>query len=156
VVAGFSYSIRLGNIGVAFFTLFLGLYLLVCRTWISNEINRSFFDPRCRWFEGLPRPVPWVSCEIPGRGVYQVSNVDEDGVFLFSRSPAAGPLGSLGGSSVEFALRYRGRSASCRGRVVTLLGSGAGGGVEFEGMRPDELKDLSDFVELMRGEGHVA
>jgi len=157
--ASTSYAVRMQNYSIAFFTLFLALYWLLVWSWIRLEMRRTFFDPQMAWFQGLPRAIPGVECEIEGVDRYRVSRLDEDGVFVFT--PSEERAGALEGwlesrtGSAGLRIAYKDRTVECRGFAVTRLDRGSGAGIQFSGMSPDGRKDLSDFVEALRGEGHV-
>lgn len=108
-------------------SFWLGVYsLFLCVFWIFlwssiyREMSRSFFDPQMSWYQGLPKPIPGLVCEmkIPNikrgkpsllrRGKlpeklsntlleaetrkFRVSRMDRDGTFLYTSSvpPKAG------------------------------------------------------------------
>lgn len=154
-----SYALRMQNYSIAFFTLFLALYWFTAHSWIKRELRRTFFDPQMRWYEGLPRGIPGLVCEIGPDTKLRVSRIDEDGLFVYSTS--ADGLGGLeagareGRKLLELTLDYFERKVSCRGFAVTRLEGGFGAGIQFAGMSPDSRKELGDFVEGLRGGGHV-
>ena len=159
VLTSTSYAVRMQNYSVAFFTLFLALYWFFARTWIRTEMRRSFFDPRMAWYHGLPRPIPGLECEIADATSLQVGRLDEDGAFVFTPSEerARALEAWLNSKAGQTGLRFRfmEKYVDCSGFAVTRLPGGAGAGVQFSGMTPDGRKDLSDFVEGLRGGGHV-
>ena len=57
-------AVRSKNPGLGFFSIFLAVYLGLLVYWIRFEMSRSFFDPRMKWFEGLPKSIPALNCEI--------------------------------------------------------------------------------------------
>jgi hypothetical protein len=151
-------AIRNRNPSLGFFTLFLTAYWVAVIAWIRHEMGRSFFDPRLAWYQGLPKPIPALTCELVqggARAEARVSRLDEDGVFLFLPPgiPALAPLQKA--QPVELAFRYRDREVRCRGLPVCALAADAGAGFQFQGLTPDTRKQLADFVEMLRGEGHV-
>jgi hypothetical protein len=119
-------------------------------------MGRSFFDPRMAWYQGLPVPIPSLTCELQG-AEFRVSRIDRDGAFLYRKrgpfaeaEPAAfAPKGPL---SARF--RFRDLEVECSGDPVTVIEPGAGVGIRFSRMAPDSRKKLGDFVELLEGEGH--
>jgi hypothetical protein len=130
--ASTSYAVRMQNYSIAFFTLFLALYWLLVWSWIRLEMRRTFFDPQMAWFQGLPRAVPGVECEIEGVDCYRVSRLDEDGVFVFT--PSEERAGALEGwlesrtGSAGLRIAYKDRTVECRGFAVTRLDRGSGAG----------------------------
>lgn len=160
VLASASYAIRLQNYGIAFFTLFLALFWIAMLSWIRFELQRTFFDPKMTWFHGLPRGIPGLSCRIAdSKSELRVSRIDEDGAFLFTPVPELieGLRSFIDDKAARVPLKFifRGSEVDCRGFAVVRLEGGAGAGFQFAGMSPDSRKDLSDFVETLRGEGHV-
>lgn len=148
-------SLRSRNPSLAFFGVLLGAYWTLMYAWLRHEMQRSFFDPGLRWFQGLPRPIPSLECEIQGEagGKVRVSRIDQDGAFLFANAPLA--AFSAEGGERDLIFQFREARVSCRGVPVRTLDDRLGAGFQFLGMSPDARKDLSDFVENLRGEGHV-
>lgn len=152
------------NTGLGYYSVLLSGYWVLIYYVLRGELERSFLDPRVQWYQGAPRPVPGLSCVVlsgEGQGQDQelrVSRLDEDGVFLFGGSAALEKK-----SPMNLRLRYRGKELPCRGVPVAVLEGAAQGraaakggvGFQFEGMSPDARKRLGDFVEELRGEGHV-
>ena len=91
------YSVRTHHPALGFFTLFLLLFFGMVASWLDQELGRSYFDPRMHWYEGLPKPVPGLSCEADGRKL-RVARMDEEGAFLFDSELGKSPLpGAEGG-----------------------------------------------------------
>ncbi len=159
VLVSTSYAIRMQHYGVAFFALFLALFWFSGHSWIRHEMQRTFFDPKMNWYHGLPKGIPGLSCRLGDQSYdLRVSRIDEDGVFLYT--PVPEQIGELRDSidkreMMELSLRFRSRAVGCRAFPVARLEGGAGAGFQFSGMSPDSRKDLGDFVEALRGEGHV-
>src|SRR5690606_41166147 len=61
------------------------------------------------------------------------------------------PLPVSGAGAVGLEFRYRDRQVACKGFPVRLLSGGVGAGFQFREMSPDARKNLSDFVEALRG-----
>jgi hypothetical protein len=149
-------ALRTSNASLGFFAAFLALYYSITLSWVRREIGRSFVDPGIRWYEGLPRPIPGLDCQLV-RGThgehYRVSRLDRDGAFIFRKS------GTLEAASIsepsELVFSFRGRTVSCQGTPVSALDRGDGMGFRFVGIPADRRKELGDFVERLRGEGHV-
>jgi hypothetical protein len=145
-------SIRTRDTVLALFTVSLGLAWYLYFQWLKRETGRSYFDPRISWYQSLPKPLSGVVCKLASgdkaREV-RVSRIDHDGAFLFSER---------GGIAMKDVLAlvfsFRGREIHCRANAVKLMDDGMGAGVRFVGMSPDERKELGDFLEMLRGEGH--
>lgn len=150
-------AIRLHNISLGFFTLFLGLYLFLLLVWIRIELGRSFFDPKMRWYQGLPSPVPGLECELadPAQAgsAFRVSRLDREGAFIFRDSPDPLPK-----KVRQLVFSFRDHQIRCQGIVIRSFqhrGGQEGLGFQFTGMTPDARKTLGDFVETLKGEGYV-
>ncbi len=159
-LASFWHSIAFGKPAHGFFAILLMLYwgLLSMRLW--KEWSRSYFDHKMKWYPGVPRPLPGVECVLnPGdRGVpVHGARLEMDGAFL--RNGQKGILGLRDEREVEMMFSYKGRRISCRGAPVRSIDASDGRdlavGIQFRGMSADARKELGDFVEVLRGEGHV-
>ncbi len=142
---------------LGFFSLFLALYWIAALVWTEREMGRSYFDPRLRWFEGLPVPVPGVRCvltaESESREGLKVARLDRDGAFLFSET---GDFNSFKkGRRTELLFQYREKQVRGSAVPVMSLHDRRGMGFQFDGMSPDERKKMDDFIETLRGEGHA-
>lgn len=148
------FALRTRNPGLGFLTVALIAAFGAWVTWIRRELGRSFFDPRMHWFQGLPRPLPGLTCRVAlaDRELdCQVSRIDREGAFVFSSSPGA--LRASARSELTF--RFRERSVRCVGVPVRALTDGLGAGFQFQGLAPDLRKQLGDFIETLKGEGYV-
>lgn len=149
-------AIRTRNSTLGFFVLFLVFFWIVLLSWIRFELGQSFLDPKLRWFQALPKPIPWLECELQvGQATLpmRVGRIDEEGLFVFSN---LGQIPRLSRADrIALRLTYRGREAVGGAVPVCELASGQGIGLRFEGMTADQRKNLGDFVEVLRGEGHV-
>ncbi|MDR3605931.1 MAG: hypothetical protein P4M08_00960 [Oligoflexia bacterium] len=136
----------------------LGLYLILSSAlavgwslWTLNELERSFFDPRLRWFQGLPKPIPGIECEIGDHRV-RVSRLDREGAFVYSdRDRVPDNIGQI-------SFVFRDRRINCHGVAVRTLDRvrpRSGVGIQFREMSADSRKVLGDFVESLKGEGYV-
>ena len=79
-----------------------------------------------------------------------MSRLDREGAFIYGKRP-----GLLTHTAAEMTFKAKDREIKIRGRVRRLLDQGRGAGLEFEGLNPDQRKELGDFVELLRGGGYV-
>jgi hypothetical protein len=149
-------AIRSRNPGMGFFTIFLGVFLGLLASWVKHEFGRSFFDPAMEWFEGAPHSIPAVDCEV-GEGArktrLKVSRLDEEGAFLYRLGTLEVPVRK---SRMELAFHFRDREVRCTAMPMLLFKRNSEGvGFRFEGNTPDQQKELSDFIETLRGEGYV-
>jgi hypothetical protein len=155
------WSIRTKNPGLGFFSIFLSVYIGLVLYWIKHEMSRSFFDPNMFWYEGLPKNIPALSCEIVAgetRTEMKVSRLDEEGTFIFSDAPYSlsdrFPMSPDRKSELIF--RFRDRQVTCHGVPMSFFKrTSEGVGFRFFENSMDQRKDLGDFIEALRGEGYV-
>lgn len=155
-VAAHSRSPALG-----FFTLLLLGLFGAWITWARYELGRSFFDPRMSWYQGLPRPLPGISCRVAWSDREldcRVSRLDRQGAFIFQ---ASAQLGDPGLTALrtdvrsELTFSFRESTVRCTGVPVRALDGDRGAGFQFDGLAPDLKKQLGDFIEALKGEGYV-
>lgn len=158
VVLSAWFAIRVRMPSMAYFTLGLAAFLGIALMWVRRESRRSFFDPKMRWFEGLPRPIPGLSCKVGKHEDFRVSRMDREGAFVFRAAgdSVAGAFRGQAGEEVELAFAFRDRQVRCKGTPMRTLDETRGAGFRFRDLPPDLRKELGDFVELLRGEGYVA
>jgi hypothetical protein len=156
-------AIRTRQPSLGFFTLFLVVFFSGVLSWLDRELGRSFFDPQIRWFQQLPKPLPGLSCELLRGGAkgaawesFRVSRMDEEGVFLFREYKAGQARTFTRKDRLSLKFSFRDRQVEATGVPVRDLRGGWGVGVQFKGLKADSYKEIGDFVELLRGEGHVA
>jgi hypothetical protein len=156
-------AIRAKQPSLGFFTLFLVVFFSGVLSWLDRELGRSFFDPQIRWFQQLPKPVPGLTCEIARLGAktatpetYRVSRIDEEGAFLFRERIPERHKGFTRKDRLSLKFSFREYQIEALGVPVRDLRGGWGVGVQFKGLKADTFKDIGDFVEVLRGEGHVA
>lgn len=146
---------------LGFFTLLLLGLFGAWIAWARYELGRSFFDPRMSWYQGLPRPMPGVTCRVAWSDREldcRVSRLDRQGAFIFQSSLQSGeePLTTLRTDvRSELTFRFRERTVRCTGVPVRALAGDRGAGFQFDGLAPDLRKQLGDFIEALKGEGHV-
>jgi len=144
---------------LGFLVIFTGVFFGLLTSWVRYELGRSFFDPEMSWFEGSPRSIPALSCDLiiadkgdkgEKRLHMKVSRLDEEGAFVFGkRIPKAR-------QKAELVFRFRDREIHCMGLpMIAFKRAGEGMGFFFDRATPDQKKDLGDFIETLRGEGYV-
>ncbi len=155
-------AFRMRHPGLAYFTIGLSGYFYAVLSWLSRELERSFFDPKLKWFQGLPEPLPGVTCRITHQDAvaeFQVSRLDRDGAFLFhkkSEETSRKVLRSvLDGGTPELVFQFRDQEVRCQGAPRRVLIRGVGAGFQFQKMPADHRKALGDFVEQLKGEGYA-
>lgn len=154
-------AIRLHHSSMGFFAVFLLFFFIGILFILRQEIGRSFFDPRMRWYEGLPKPIPGVSCQLSLEGRRQVCRVcrlDEEGAFIYGCNTDSGlqPVPALVSDEIlELIFEFRDRQIRCSGIPVCYLGGQIGAGFQFREVSSDKKKELGDFIAGLRGEGYV-
>lgn len=151
-------SIRLRHPGLGYFVLFLGVSCYLILGWIRRELGRSFFDPNLSWYQGLPKGIPGLSCELSDgeiRTSWRVGRIDREGVFIFSESARPPGFAKSNRGNRELLFRFRDREMRCAGVAMRELGWTAGAGFRFAGFTLDQKKEMGDFIEALRGEGYV-
>jgi hypothetical protein len=152
-------ALRMRFPALAFFTLFLGALFGALLAWLSHELRRSFFDPRMRWYEGSPQPLPGLSCRVAWGDREldcRVSRLDREGAFVFREGAEKAPLAALRPDvRSELTFRFRGRAVRCTGLPMRVLDGDRGAGFQFDGLGPDLRKQLGDFIESLKGEGYA-
>lgn len=155
-------AFRMRNPGLAYFGIALGGYFYLALNWLARELSRSYFDPRLRWYQGLPEPLPGVTCWIrnaesdaPGPVSFQVSRLDRDGAFVFFRRSDADANKAIATHSPELVFKFRDHEVSCPASPRRVLIRGTGAGFQFRTMSADRRKALGDFVEQLKGEGYA-
>lgn len=114
-----------------------------------------------RWYQGVPQPIHRLFCDVVGDQEshrFQVCRFDRYGAYLFDKRNrlADEVLKRIGKKeSVKLVFEFRGKTLNCVGKPSSILESGRGFGVRFEGLGLDERKDLGDFVEVLVGEGYA-
>jgi hypothetical protein len=155
-------AVRLQHPLLGYYTVILLLYFSAVIAWLRHEISRSFFDPQLKWYQGLPRPIPGLYCELvlgDRKADFRVSRIDREGAFLFSEGRKGEEilpleLARLGGKP-DLVFHFRDRELKCQGHAMRVLSEGLGVGLQFVGLTPDVRKQMGDFVELLQGEGYV-
>lgn len=149
-------AFRFHSTSLGFYTLILALVSGGYIVWLKAELSRSFYDPKIRWYQGLPQPIPGLSCEMSGAS-YRVGRLDREGAFVFQ--PEESPGGAVSEKApYELVFRFRSREVHCTGIPIVVLdrvAKNSGVGVQFKGMTPDMNKKLGDFVETIHGEGYA-
>ncbi|MBL7715999.1 MAG: hypothetical protein JNL01_11085 [Bdellovibrionales bacterium] len=162
------HAFRMENYGMAFYSVFIAFYGLTLSFLISNETQRSFFDPRMKWFQGTPEKIPGLKCWFIDPATefeLKVGRFDEDGAFVYadSQQPSEKLKALLSDKKsakklmrkVDIGFEFQNRKIQCSGNVISVLEYGAGVGIQFRAMDFDARKDLGDFVEELKGMGYV-
>jgi hypothetical protein len=156
-------AIRAKQPSLGFFTLFLVVFFSGVLSWLERELGRSFFDPQIRWYQQLPKPLPGLSCQVAPQGAkppsweqFRVSRIDEEGAFLFREKQPEKAHVFTRREKLALKFTFKDREVEAAGVPVRDLRGGWGVGIQFKGLKADTYKDIGDFVEVLRGEGHVA
>jgi hypothetical protein len=150
-------SVRQENVGLGLFSVAFGIAAYGYLDRLAAAFDVPAIHPGIRWFQSLPEPIPGVTVDWGDRRNLRLSKLDLGGGFILGAFPR-GEEKKLPG---EIMLHYRGSKMGCEVRMVTSLpskidSSWAGIGVEFKNTDRDTRKELSDFIEVLRGEGHVS
>jgi hypothetical protein len=150
------YSVRQENVGLGLYSIALGILAVTYVDRLSAAYLFPAISPGMRWYQTLPEPIPGLSVDWGEKKGLRLSRLDLEGGFI---------LGSIQKSDKkdlpsEITLHYRGSKISCRIEWIASLpskidSSWTGIGVEFRNKDRDAKKDLADFIEVLRGEGHV-
>ncbi len=144
---------------LAVFFLVLALSLYTIQSWIKVELLRSCLNPRMEWYQGRPKILPGVYCQAQWKGGKKldgsVSRMDEGGTFLYFREKLTGKK-AKNIREVHLSFVFGEHAVSCNGRVVRVLDSEQGIGVQFFGLTHDQKKSVGDFCETLRGMGYVS
>ncbi len=151
------YSIRQENVGLGLFAVAFGILAYAYVDRLGSAFEVPAIRPGLRWFQSVPEPIPGVTVDWGDRKDLRLSKLDLDGGFVLG----AFPRGAEKNLPSEVTLHYRGSRMGAQVRILTSLpskidASWAGIGVEFKNTDRDTRKDLSDFIEVLRGEGHVS
>jgi hypothetical protein len=152
-------AVRMRNPSLGFFAVGLAAILGGLLAWLRHEIGRSFLDPRMRWYQGLPKAIPGLACRVPS-GDLRVCRIDQEGAFVYRGAEGAAAVPTSPGVPVELLFQFREKHVRCLGVPVQVFtepagAAATGAGFRFQGMSADMNKDLGDFIESLRGEGHV-
>ncbi|MCM2277601.1 MAG: hypothetical protein NDJ89_05950 [Oligoflexia bacterium] len=151
-------SLRMRSPSLGYFTIFLGVYLTAVLAWLRAEMGRSYLDPELRWFQGLPKAIPEVSCEL-GSTAFRVCRLDREGTLIFASDGKTSERQALDAAvasgNTELVFRFRARVLRCAARPMSRLDRAVGAGFRFGKLVPDTRKELGDFIEMLEGEGYV-
>ncbi|MGK5084899.1 hypothetical protein WDW37_16550 [Bdellovibrionota bacterium FG-1] len=154
-------ALRIRNPSLGFFTLLLLGIFGAWIFWARFELRRSFFDPHLKWYQGLPRPLPGVSCQVhwDDHAVdCRVSRLDREGTFVFSSHPQTEQKGIFSTVQAktrsELILSFRDHTVSCHALAIRALHGHRGIGFQFKDVSSDTQKKLGDFIETLKGEGY--
>ncbi len=150
-------SLRQENVGLGLFAVAFGIagYAYVDRVWAALQFPA--LSPGTRWYQSTPEPIPGLALDWGDRRGLRLSQLNLEGGFILGAFDR-GTEKSLPG---EITLLYRGSKIACGVTLISGLASKinsswAGIGVEFKNTDLDSRKDLADFIEVLRGEGHVS
>jgi hypothetical protein len=171
IIASFWMTFHSGYPQLGFLTFLLCLYFAALLLALQYEMDRSFFNPELPWYQGLPKPIPGLKCQLfdlrkNKEGLSSsisvelaVCRLDQNGTYLFCQkldSQGVSFLSSLlNKRKLGMAFNFRGRKVEIQGTPITRLAQGSGCGIQFIETTDDLSKDIGDFVELLKGEGYV-
>ena len=148
------WSVEYRNTNLALLTLALGLLTVFYVNFLKTCLERSFMDPRVKWYHGAPQSIPALRARALPIGLEaSVARFDKSGAFVFfSRkdSPAEVPERFL----FEFEHRDHRIRLEAVPMVLLELPQILGFGVRFENLNGDVMKALGDFFERLQGGGY--
>lgn len=151
------YSLRQENVGLGLFAVAAGILAFgyLDRLWAAFQIPA--ISPGLRWYQSTPEPIPNLTLDWGTEKGLRVSKLDLETGFILGNFHK----GSEKNLPSEIIFYYRGSKITCGVTLVAALpskinSSWAGIGVEFKNTDRDSRKDLADFIEVLRGEGHVS
>jgi hypothetical protein len=162
IVASIWLTAQMHYPSLGFFSLLLVLILGSQLLWMKIELERSFLDPQLAWYQGLPKPISGLKCQLRSgeRTIsLRVSRIDKDGAFVFIQPDRQDhkielrPF--LQTSKLEMTFDFKDFRMTCRGLPTLSIAQGAGVGIRFLEMSADLKKEIGDFLELLQGEGRA-
>lgn len=156
-LACLGYSVRQENVGLGLFSVAFGIIAYAYVDRLGSAFDTPAIRPGIRWYQSLPEPIPGVTVDWGDQKNLRLSKLDLEGGFVIGTFLR----GAEKNLPSDMTLHYRGSKMGCEVRIVTSLASKidsswAGIGVEFKNTDRDTRKELSDFIEVLRGEGHVS
>lgn len=161
VVAGLNESAML-----ALFTLAFSIASLFYLTSLREAFLEPYLNSLRPWYAGSPETIPGLGCDLKcGETALKdvpVSRINLDGAFLKIQNPSPSSIiETLQKMPIHLTIRYKGQQASAEGEIICVDyeksdSARAGFGIRFNNQVPDLTKELADFLETLRGEGHVA
>jgi len=167
VAAGVSWTVASGALAIYRDSAVLGLVALgLAVFWffysdlLASVFSLPYLNPGKRWYQSVPEPIPGLSCDLRfGEDVrkgFAISRLSLEGSFI---------VGTKAGFTKkklpnEAILHFKGHKMACPISVISRMPENKGSdslgiGVQFKNSDLDFTKELADFVELLRGEGHV-
>jgi hypothetical protein len=162
VGAGFTFaclflSFRQENVGLGLFAVAFGIGAYAYVERLAAAFEMPAIRPGIRWFQSFPEPIPGLTLDWGERKGLRLSKLDLEGGFIIGTFPR----GAEKNLPTDVTFHYRGSKMGCDIRILSSLpskidSSWTGIGVEFKNTDRDTRKELSDFIEVLRGEGHVS
>ncbi len=149
-------SVLLGLVSLA-----LGIFTFFYADLLKSIFQLPYLNPGMNWYQSFPEPIPGLSADLKfGEEVkkgYVICRLSTDGGFIVSQKSGF----SRKKSPSELTLHYKGQKITCPIQIISRMPENNdleshGLGVQFKDQGNDFMKDLADFVELLRGEGHVS
>lgn len=154
-------SIQMRYPPMGFFSIVLMVLLTSEFFWIRLEMQRSFLDPQLKWYQGYPKPISNLKCSIYSQVnelECKVSRIDQDGLFLYVPQNAEANKNLpdfLNHPRIGLRLSFNNKSIQCEGSPIISFYNGMAAGIQFRDLSSDTQKEVSDFVEILRGHGYV-
>ncbi len=149
-------SLRQENVALGLFSVFTGISAFAFLDRLFSAYHVPALAPGMAWFQSSPEPIPGLRLDWGEHKGLRMSRLDSEGGFVLGKFDQ----GAEKNLPTDILFHYRGTKMSCAVERVTGLPSKIdtswiGIGVEFKNTDRDMRKELSDFIEVLRGEGHV-
>ncbi len=117
-----------------------------------NSINEPYFRSNHHWYEGKPRPIPKIAlvAELFPEVDFQISNLNENGVFIFCDKPI-----DIKDDTLIVNLRYGSYVLKTVAEVITKSKELNSFGLKFAGNSPDLLKERIEFLDKVKSGGYA-
>lgn len=150
-------SVRQENVGLGLFAVVFGISVFGYLDRLWSAYQTPAVSPGMSWYQSVPETIPGLALDWGDLKDLRLSKLNLDGGFVVGNFPKGSEKNLPG----EMTLLYRGSKTSCAVALIAALeskidSSWAGIGVEFKKTDRDSRKDLADFIEVLRGEGHVS
>lgn len=152
------FSVQMHYPTMGFFTALLLLFFTQMYFRLRQELERSFFNPMVAWYQGTPKRIPGIFCEIelPNIGAktrLKVCRLDSEGAFLFHEKISLPNLRRK--QPLQLRFLFKNIEFLCDGIPKRYFRNQQGVGLKFISLSPDKQKELDELIDALRGEGYV-
>ncbi len=142
----------------------LGIFWYFYLDHLYAVLALPYLDPRFHWYQSLPEAIPGLTADLLwgefAQSGLRISNLSAEGAFVTAKNIRIMEKNLPS----TLTLHYKGKKITCPTLLISSVSRNGkrkadaeyqGIGLQFKNPNRDLLKELSDFVELLRGEGHV-